>query len=45
MHDGHYEGLLAAGVVMAAICYASFLIALWLNRDGKGSRAALLRVP
>ena len=44
IHNGHYEGLLAAGLALAAICYASFLIALWLNRHGDGSRPARFRV-
>jgi predicted MFS family arabinose efflux permease len=45
IHNGHYEGLLAAGVALAVICYASFLIALWLNRHADGSRPAHFRVP
>lgn len=45
IHDGHYERLLAAGVALAVICYASFLIALWLNRYGDGSRPAHFRIP
>ena len=45
IHNGHYERLLGAGLALAAICYASFLLALWLNRHGDVSRPTNFRVP
>jgi predicted MFS family arabinose efflux permease len=45
IHGGRYDGLLAAGVALAAICYVSLLIALWLNRHPAGDTATRASVP
>jgi predicted MFS family arabinose efflux permease len=46
IHDQHYGALLGFGIVLAALCYAAFLSAVWLGRqvDVRGDSRLGLRL-